>query len=256
MATWGYEIDQDDFVCDIIADFENTLKQNQDIQKTGSVINSTYQDDIEDPDDGPLFWIALASMQWKYGSLDAAVLQQVKTDFENENGLERWRELGKDGYAKRKEVIKKFLEKISVANAKPKKMPKIVTRKPVYQPGDCLSISLENGLYAAALVLAADYNNIEYGQNLIGVLNYMKNEEPDISTFEKRNWLIINHHEWKNQPDIRWYVVQGYRSAKKRFKLIGNIPIKTNDPQGSNSWAGWMDLGNQVIYQTEWEKNK
>lgn len=255
MGTWGYEIDQDDFVCDIIADFENTLKQNQDIQKTGSVIISTYQDDIEDPDDGPLFWIALASMQWKYGSLDAAVLQQVKTDFENENGLERWRELGEDGYVKRKEVITKYVDKISVTNAKPKKLPKIVVRKPVYQAGDCLSIQLPNGMFGAALVLAADHSNVEYGQNLIGVLNYMKNIEPDISIFEKRDWLILSHHNWENQPDICWYIAQGYRNAKNRFKQIGKVSISSRDPQQSNCYAGWEFLANQVMDQRNWEKD-
>jgi hypothetical protein len=254
MATWGYELEQDDFVCDVMTEFEEHLKQNQDLRQTTDLLINNYQSTLDDPDEGPLFWLALASMQWKFGKVDDKVLEQIKSDFDQDAGLERWQEIGESAFNKRKQIIADFIEKISVENPKPKKLPKIIVRKPIYQAGDCLSISLENGLYAAALVLAADHSNIEYGQNLIGVLDYMENHEPDPDVFEKREWLILNHHNWENEADICWYLSQGYRSVKKRFKLIGNIAIHETDPQESKRAANWAYLGNQMIKQKDWNQ--
>jgi hypothetical protein len=64
-----------------------------------------------------------------------------------------------------------------------------------------LSIRLSNGQYAAALVLAADHSNVEYGVNLIGVLDYLSLEKPTIGsgsfvrtiiTTVRWTWLGIN----------------------------------------------------------------
>jgi hypothetical protein len=254
MGTWGYGIKQDDFVCDVMDEFDEHLKQNQNLPQTTEIVLNTYKEGINDPDEGPLFWIALANMQWKYGKVDAAVLEKIKSDFAKDAGMERWQEIGEKEYSKRKQVIADFIELISTENPKPKKLPKFVVRKPIFAAGDCLSIQLKNGLYGAALVLVADHSHIEYGKNLIGALDYMETTEPDLSVFQKRDFLISTHHHWENQPDICWYSNRGFRSEKKRFNLIGNIAITENDPNDGNSYAGWNLLGEQIILQKKWDQ--
>ncbi|MBI9050218.1 MAG: hypothetical protein JEZ00_12420 [Anaerolineaceae bacterium] len=254
MGTWGYQLEQDDFVHDVMWEFDQHLKQNQNLQQTTELLIETYKEILDDPDEGPLFWIALAGMQWKYGKVHSNVFAQVISDFDRNAGLERWKEIGETGYTRRKNVITNFVEKISVDNPKPKKLPKIVVRKPVYKAGDCLSINLPNGMYGAALVLSADHSDIEYGQNLIALLNYMEKEEPNLSVFEKRDWLMLTHHNYENKPDIGWYTAPGHRSVKSKFYLLGNIPIVPDDPQQSNSLIIWNHLGNQIIYQRDWDQ--
>ena len=85
---------------------------------------------------------------------------------------------------------------------------------PKFRPGDCLSIRLGNGQYAAAVVLAADHSNVEYGKNLIGVLDYLSADKPTMDVFRKRKWLVRTHHNWNGQMDLAWYQPLG--SGRRR----------------------------------------
>ena len=69
---------------------------------------------------------------------------------------------------------------------------------------------MSNGQYAAALVLVADHSNVEYGKNLIGVLDYLSPEKPTIEVFRERKWLVLTHHSWNNKTDIAWYQPVGF----------------------------------------------
>ena len=256
MGTWGYELEQDDFFFDITCTFDQQLKQNQNLRQTSDFLLENYANTLDDPDEGPLFWMALANMQWKYGTVDEHILEQVKSDFERDAGLERWLEIGQTEYERRKNVISRHLTKISSPNPRPKKLPKIVVRKPIYEAGDCLSILLRNDMYGAALVLASDHSDIEYGKNLIALLNYMEHQEPDLAVFENRDWLVLTHHLYENKPDIGWYTAPGHRRVKSKFRLIGNIPVLPDDPQQSNSLITWEHLGDQIIYQRDWDQRQ
>jgi hypothetical protein len=65
----------------------------------------------------PLLWLALAHVQWKYGTVDTDILSCIRSDIASERGLERWREDPR-GLAKRKAALAKFLAQIGVAESK------------------------------------------------------------------------------------------------------------------------------------------
>jgi hypothetical protein len=68
-----------------------------------------------------------------------------------------------------------------VRNPGDKKGPLI--RPPIFSTGDCLSIKLSARRYGAALVLATDHRDInygKYGRNLICTLDYLNNKPPSI----------------------------------------------------------------------------
>src|SRR5262249_18820413 len=158
---------------------------------------SKFAAEIKDTDDGPLFWIALADAQWTYGGLEPQVRKHVQEDFDSGRSLDRWTD-DQRGLSRRRAALATFLSKIAEPNPRPKKPPKVIVRAPKFRPGDCLSIRLSNGQHAAALVLAADHSNVEYGKNLIGVLDYLSHDKPTIDVFRKRKWLVWTHHSWNH----------------------------------------------------------
>jgi hypothetical protein len=252
MGAWGYGIRQDDFVCDVIGVFEDLLKSGISIADATKTVHSKFSAELGDTDDGRLFWIALADVQWTYGQLDGHVLQRVKDDIETGRSLISWEEDQK-GLSRRRAALDKFVQKIEIANSRPKKRPKVVIREPKFRPGDCLCISLSNGKYGAGLVLAEDHNNVENGENLIAVLDYVSSEKPSIEVFQGRKWLVRTHHNWNNQMDVAWYSHVGFRAAKKRLEIIGRVDVLESDPKDSNSYCGWASIGEQVILQREWD---
>lgn len=254
MGAWGHGIRQDDFVCDVIGVFDDLMKAGKSVVDATKDLISRFSAEINDTDDGPLFWIALADAQWTYGGLEPQVLQRVQDDFNSGRGLDRWTE-DERAFARRQDAIRKFINKISELNPRPKKPPRFVIRAPKFAPGDCLSIRLESGQYAAALVLAADHSNLEYGKNLIVVLDYLASERPTIPVFGDRKWLVRTHHSWNHAIDLAWYQPVGFRSAKNRIEIVGKIEILDSDPKESNSYCGWAGIGEQVVYQRKWDAN-
>lgn len=253
MGTWGYGIRQDDFVCDVIGTFEELLKNGSSVANAEKAVRAQFSKECADSDDGPLFWIALADLQWTYGELEVQVLDRVKDDLDSGRSLARWDEDVRS-LSRRRAALEKFIRKISTPNPRPKKPPKRMIRKPKFHPGDCLSIYLSNKNYGAALVLAADHTDVEYGKNLIGVLDYLSSEKPTLEVFQERKWLLRTHHNWKNEMDLAWYLPVGFRTAKKRLEVVGQVELLESDPRDSKSYSGWGGIGEQVILQREWDR--
>jgi hypothetical protein len=252
MGAWGHGIRQDDFVCDVIGVFDDLLKAGKSAADATEAVKSKFAAEIKDTDDGPLFWIALADAQWTYGGLEPQILRRVQEDFDSGRGLDRWTD-DERVLSRRRAAIGKFISKISELNRRPKKPPKVVVRAPKFAPGHCLSIRLESGQYAAALVLAADHSDVEYGKNLIVVLDYLAPEKPTMQVFRERKWLVRTHHSWHNEVDLAWYQPVGFRAAKDRIEIVGQVEILDSDPKDSNSYCGWAGIGEQVVYQREWD---
>ena len=113
---------------------------------------------------------------------------------------------------------------------------KTVIRRPKFKPGDCLSIHLPDGRYAAALVLAADDSNPEHGLDLIAVLDFLSPDKPPIDVFRERKWL-----------EVAWYHYMGFRAVKQRLDVVGAIEILESDPKDSNVHHRWNGIGEQAI---------
>jgi hypothetical protein len=253
MGTWGLSIRSDDVVMDVIGGFEDILKKKQSLKAATAETIKSCKEEIADSDDGPLFWLGLADVQWKYGSVDKKVLAKVKSDFNKRKGLDGWREASEKLYAKRVKVIAEFIKKIEKPNKAPKPFPKTVVRKPLFEAGDCLSVAIAKGKYGAAFVTAEDTRNPEYGTNLVVVLDYLSAKKPTLKDFHKRNWLYLTHHSWENELDASWYSKLGFLKEKSKFELVGKIPVLKSDPLKSNTYSGWALIGQGIVGQRAWD---
>jgi hypothetical protein len=250
MGAWGYGIRQDDFVCDVIGAFEDRLKAGGSVADATQAVTSQFGAAIEDSDDGPLFWIALADAQWTYGALDASVLERVTDDFESGRSLRPWEEDPR-GLARRRTALESFVRRIGVAKRRPKRPPRAIARAPKFRPGDCLSIRLADGLHAAAIVLAADHSVPEYGKNLVAVLDYLSTDTPAIEVFRGRKWLVLSHDEGRDRRDIAWYYPVGFRAVKSRLEVVGQVEIHDSDPKDSDLYCGWAGIGERATQRRD-----
>jgi|SRR5688572_9750147 len=172
MGTSGASITADDTVADVVGTVVDRMKEGATLKEASDFVLHHFKRSLEDPGEGPLVWLALAHVQWKYGCVDAQVLDQVRHDVATGKGLDRWRE-DPAGVAARKRVLETFVAKISKANAKPAAPPRTVTRLAPLSEGDCISVLTSSGEYTAAIVLNVDNSREECGSNLIGSLDYL-----------------------------------------------------------------------------------
>src|SRR5437588_11284276 len=118
MGTWGTGIRQDDFVLDVIGDFEEFLRQGRSVAEATDAVRKRLGNAVDDLDDGPNFWIGLAEAQWKYGNVDPAIVRHVREDFHSGKSVARFEEEGMG--ARRNEVLEKSIQKIEITNQRPK----------------------------------------------------------------------------------------------------------------------------------------
>ena len=241
MGAWGYGIRQDDFVLDVIGCFEDLLKAGQSVRDATTAVKARFAAAIGDDDDGPLFWLALADVQWTYGELETDVLDRVRSDFSTGRGLSLWQDDAR-GLVRRTAALQKFIDKIAVPRRRTRKLPRTVIRAPKFRPGDCLSIRLASGGYGAALVLAADHREPEYGMNLIGILDYHAPHEPPIESFRTRTWRV-RPDGTSDAVEVAWFMPVGFRSVASRLQVVGQIEFVESDPKDSAVYRGWRGIG-------------
>ena len=242
MGSWGYGIRHDDFVCDVIGAFEDVLKAGKSATEATAAVTSRFGGAIEDTDDDPLFWIALADVQWAYGALEPAVLERVRDDFTAGRSLLAWEEEPR-GLAQRRGVLEKFIRKLEVPKAGPARRARTIVRAPKFGPGECLSIHRFNGEYGAAIVLAADHSIPENGKNLVAVLDYSSSTSPTMEVFLERRWRVLGTHGSGNKLHVGWFLPIGFRKVQKRIAIVGAVDILDSDPKDSTFYFGWDNIG-------------
>ncbi len=69
MGTWGFKLYQNDTALDIKDEFEKLFNAGKAIQQITDELIEDYKNIMGDPDEEPLFWLALADTQWNFGVL-------------------------------------------------------------------------------------------------------------------------------------------------------------------------------------------
>jgi hypothetical protein len=90
VGAWGPAIFSDDLACDVRDDFRDLIAEGQTPADATAVLRKQYARSVRDPDEGPVFLLALAATQWKTGHVHDEVIREALTALESGRGLERW----------------------------------------------------------------------------------------------------------------------------------------------------------------------
>ena len=244
MGTWSTSVDGNDTFGDVAAEFDQHLKQSQSVADTTAHLFKTMADYFEDEEDRESAYFALADRQWTYGKLDESVLTEVcSPDF----GMDAWMDSDPDQQQARRVAIAAFLERIGQPTPKPKRLPRLVRRRPKFEPGACLAYQNPDGRYIAGLVTATNDSDPEYGRDLLVLLDYLSNIPPAEADFLARKWLYTP----KGNLMCYWYGPSGYRKISKNLSVIGTIDIMETDPKDSSAHADWRGFGPFVLRAKE-----
>lgn len=90
MGTYGAGLFHDDTASDVRANFLDLLREGHSYEEASKALLRTWSSSIDDADDGPLFWMALAATQCEYGCLQAKVLHQALAAIDCDSDLGKW----------------------------------------------------------------------------------------------------------------------------------------------------------------------
>ncbi len=240
MGTWDVGIEDNDFVADLLEDFDELLKQHRDVAAASAEFRG--EADEYDDEDLPDFWLAFALAQWTYGGLEADVLDQVRADLAAGRSLEAWESQGPDAVAERKKSVEAFIARIAVPRARAKRLPRTTVRKPVFPAGTCLSLHLDGGRFGAAFVVLNDESDPEDGRSLIARLTYSETSPPTPEIFEALRFR-------RRAKALGWFGRIGYSGYQKRLDVVGTTPVRPTDPTESSLYADWSLLLTEEVPQ-------
>lgn len=157
MGAWGYKLYEDDIAADIKEVFVAALNENDNCEEITKKILTDYAEELEDSDDGPIVWFALAETQWKKGMLLDYVKENAIKHIDSGIDLERWKDSPKQ-YEKRKQVLEEL--KTKLLSEQPPRWKKRVKKQYIcpWNIGDVFAMQL--------LSEEAKYNNM-YGRYML-----------------------------------------------------------------------------------------
>lgn len=258
MGTWGTGILQDDLAADAYGAYA-------DARDSGISPADAYRDllarfdgvDPPSPWNIP-FWLGLAQAQWEFGELTQDVVRRVQAALASGDDAARWNNEAKQ--RRRLSVTSRFLRKLSAPPAKTRRPAARRSHPPIFQPGDCLSVSLLDGGYGAAIVLAVEPINRDT-DHLVGGLRGVFEQPPSLDVFETRDWLRLTHGSHGNQLHLIWCCSSSHPQDCKTFPVsrVCRTELRPDDPamprlaigSGFSSW-GWIE--NQIRMQHAWER--
>jgi len=123
MGAWGTAVFSDDFACDVKDQFRDFLAETDDTSEAIIKMKDLHAESLEDSDDGPVFWIALAATAWKLGRLDESTKQQALTVIESGADLQRWED-DSNSKKRRGKVLERLAQQLQTVQRQPVKIRK------------------------------------------------------------------------------------------------------------------------------------
>lgn len=149
MGAWGPAIFSDDTACDIRDDYKQEVANDVEGPEATRIVLAKFANQLNDPDDGPVIWLALAATQWKLGRLEDEVKAKALDIIDTGAGLDLWEEQGSELLDKRKAALQKLRDQL-VSPQPPLKKVKKPFCPPIYldiKAGDAISYQMQSGEY-------------------------------------------------------------------------------------------------------------
>jgi len=124
MAASGAGLFHDDVAVDVRNEYLDLLANGVSDQEAFTTLVAEWKDSIEDPDDGPVFWLALAATQWEHGRLHPRVKARALKVIDQRQDEDRW--AGSGVQKKRQAVLARLREKLLLPPPK-KRVPRLRT---------------------------------------------------------------------------------------------------------------------------------
>jgi hypothetical protein len=151
MGAWGTAIFSDDLAADVRDDFRVLIGDGLSAADATAQLQSEYASELTDPDEAPVFWLALASAQWKLGRLEPETLARALQVIEDGSDLARWEE-PKDRKRRAAELEKTRAQLLSPAPPA-KRVPRTIREANDWDVGEMIGFRLLSGNWTLLRVI-------------------------------------------------------------------------------------------------------
>lgn len=179
MGAWGTAIFSDDTAADVRDDFRRLIGDGLSPEDATARLLDEYRSSLEDPAEGPSFWLGLAVAQWKLGRLQPSILARALDIIDSGADLARW-----SGNAKlvraRAVVLAKSRALLLSSPPASRRVARAFRQTTDWEIGDLVSYRLASGKHVVLRVLG---HHVDKGGTApeMDLLEYYGDSPPDPS---------------------------------------------------------------------------
>jgi hypothetical protein len=182
MGAWGTAIFSDDAARDVRDSYLDLLGDGLSGPETTKKLLVEWAAALQDPAQAPVFWLALASTQSKYGRLEPFVLDRALRTIDDGSDLARWDIDSKD-YKKRRVVLDRLRAQLTSPQPPARPVSKRFHDSNEWHVGDLIGYRLLSGRFAVLRVIG--HHSDKGGTSPIcELLDWTGDQLPDLSQFK------------------------------------------------------------------------
>jgi hypothetical protein len=210
MGAWGTAVFSDDTACDVRDSYVELVGDGLTGPEATKALVHDWAGALNDPDDSPVFWLALAATQWRCGRLESHVLSQALYVIDSGSDIARW-ESGSKDFKKRKVVLEKLRIQLTSSQPPEKRISKRFRDSNEWRVGDLIAYRMQSGRF---VILRTIGHNSDRGGTgpICELLDWSGEQIPRVfKSFDVRKsrgarpitQFLIGRTRAKERPDAR-----------------------------------------------------
>ena len=183
MGTWGPGLFSDDIACDVRDSYRDLVGDGHTGPQATEVLLKDWAPQLDDPDDGPVFWLSLAATQLRCGRLEDRVKAKALEIIEAGTDLNRWKDAPR-ALRNRQSVLDRLAEELRSPQPAPKRIPKRFRDSTDWTVGEVIAYRLMSGNLVLLRVIGF---HTDWGGTgpVVEPLDWIGREIPDKPTIQR-----------------------------------------------------------------------
>ena len=239
MGAWGVAIFSDDLAADIRTEFRERIGEGLSPSEATKQLREEYESSLKDPEEMPVFWIALAVTQWKLGRLETRVKKMALKVIDDGSDLARWSDA--KSRAKRETVLAKTRAELLSDPPPAKQVTRTIKESNDWQIGEMIGFQLRSGKWTTLRVIG--HHHDRGGRFAVcELLDWVG------AAFPSPNQMAMLPIKQENTPNgVSQFLFQEPRKKKDLAKVV-RLGISTKPKQKPVGYAAfvWPYVDNQL----------
>ena len=260
MGAWGTGLYQDDVAMDVRDTYKDQLHRGKTGEEITRELMEDYEDFLDDMEDGPVFWFALADTQWTLGRLEDNVKERALSCLENGGDAWRWETEGAAKVRAREKVLQKLNEKLSTPQPPKKKVSQYRLYQCKWNLGDVFAYcfdseySKQNGFYGQYVVFRKVSEDTWHPGHIVPIIQIYKWIGHDIPTIDELKTCELLPAFYKPEAlsklskpldyEIKLLSESDKSIPTDNLAFLGNLSGSDLIPfRGHDYWTGYYGVG-------------
>jgi hypothetical protein len=240
----------DDLASDIRAEYREALGSGLSGPEATDRLLEQSESIRSDPDEGPVFWLALAATQVRLGRLEDRIRDEALREIDSGHDLSRWLDASRRDMRRRGLVLAKLREALLMPARPPVRVRPYRPFATPLSAGDVLSWQLDDGRFLLFRMVTIDEDYKGNRQPIVEILDWLGTALPELETVSGLSRAIPPELPWSS---TRPFTIPVSRRLPRQLDILGRV--ERDEPTPSSTigiaYSGWETLVLKALMAVE-----